>query len=92
MNVTFVSRPAEPEEPTSKAYASGDDWWQSPLRDWNAVVGFELLQITSLGQNDIQPGSQHANDHSKVWKAAHTSIEPVDLLEDYGICGQEKVE
>lgn len=88
----LVSRPAEPEQAAGEGDTAEDDGEETPFRNGDAAVGFELAVVRRLGEGDVDTRRDLAEDHAEIGQTAHAGVEVVDLLEDDGIGGEEEVE
>lgn len=50
----IVACPAEPEKSCAEGDTAGDDFRQSPFRDWYTAVGCKLLVVAWLAKSDCQ--------------------------------------
>ena len=91
MNVGVVTSPSEPKESSCKACASNDDLGQTPLWNWDVVVGSKFLLVPWLTRKDECTSKQLSSDHAKERKTSNAKVHTVDTLEHQWISSEEQV-
>jgi hypothetical protein len=60
-----IARPAEPEEPDGESGTARNHAWKTPLRNGDAVVGFELSIVPGLLSKHSHTGEELPYDHTE---------------------------
>lgn len=88
MDAFSISSPAKPEQAGSERHASEHGQRHPPLRNRDAVVGVELLDVVGVQNDDEGDPKRNTYDHSNVWQACDSQTETVDSLKYQGVCSQ----
>lgn len=92
MNLTGVACPTEPEKAACEEHTTDHADGQSPLRDGNVVVGFQLSHISRIVTYNDDESNDFTSNHTEVCKSADTSTPAIYSLEDKCVCGKKEVE